>query len=250
MSDLSAFSLRLRVLREESGLNQGELAEKIGVSRGSISFYENGSRVPDISVLQKLCNEFGVSADFLIGAKEYKNDAVQKKIEGKLRYLERFFPSLGTEKHMQLIDNFFELVSCDPMVAGGTITGCLLDVLIELNGIADKYKGLILAFTLHEAGEISKGPESESDDEFEAAFLEMAKMLKNPEILRIFLSRHSDLKADAFEHAHNISLATKKMVDTLHEVIQGEAAAVLRKANLDLKVTPKTEEAADNADET
>ena len=37
------FAKRLRGLRESVGLSQGELAEKLGVSRGSISYYENQS---------------------------------------------------------------------------------------------------------------------------------------------------------------------------------------------------------------
>lgn len=61
------FSLRLKHLREKHGLSQAELADKIGVSRGSISFYENNSRVPDIDVLGSLCDFFSVSSDYLLG---------------------------------------------------------------------------------------------------------------------------------------------------------------------------------------
>lgn len=61
------FSLRLKHLREKHGLSQAELADKIGVSRGSISFYENNSRVPDIDVLCSLCDFFSVSSDYLLG---------------------------------------------------------------------------------------------------------------------------------------------------------------------------------------
>ena len=51
MEYLSNFSRLLKELRESKGLKQAELAEKLGVSRGSISFYENGDRVPDIEFL-------------------------------------------------------------------------------------------------------------------------------------------------------------------------------------------------------
>lgn len=61
------FSLRLKHLREKHGLSQAELADKVGVSRGSISFYENNSRVPDIDVLCSLCDFFSVSSDYLLG---------------------------------------------------------------------------------------------------------------------------------------------------------------------------------------
>lgn len=61
------FALRLKHLREKHGLSQAELADKIGISRGSISFYENNSRVPDIDVLGLLCDFFSVSSDYLLG---------------------------------------------------------------------------------------------------------------------------------------------------------------------------------------
>lgn len=62
-----SFASRLKKLREEHGLSQTELADKLGISRGSISFYENKSRVPDINILLALCNHFFVSSDYLIG---------------------------------------------------------------------------------------------------------------------------------------------------------------------------------------
>ena len=61
------FESWLKKLRESAGLSQTELAKEIGISRGSISFYENGERVPDIETLRKLCEFFHVSADLLIG---------------------------------------------------------------------------------------------------------------------------------------------------------------------------------------
>lgn len=62
------FATRLKALREKKGMSQTELANEIGISRGSISFYENGERTADIEILNKLCDYFRVSADYLIGA--------------------------------------------------------------------------------------------------------------------------------------------------------------------------------------
>lgn len=61
------FSSRLKELREYHGLSQAELADKLSISRGSISFYENNSRVPDIDVLFSLCKYFSVTSDYLLG---------------------------------------------------------------------------------------------------------------------------------------------------------------------------------------
>ena len=61
------FAERLRDLREEKGLTQGELGTALGVSRGSISYYENMDRVPDIEFLVKVTNYFGVATDYMLG---------------------------------------------------------------------------------------------------------------------------------------------------------------------------------------
>ena len=64
------FATRLKKLREISGLNQTQLADNLGVSRGSISYYENCERVPDIEFLDKVSAFFNVSVDFLLGYSE------------------------------------------------------------------------------------------------------------------------------------------------------------------------------------
>lgn len=61
------FADKLKELRTNKKLSQTELAEKLGVSRGSISFYENGERTADIDFVYKAAQFFNVSADYLLG---------------------------------------------------------------------------------------------------------------------------------------------------------------------------------------
>lgn len=79
MNVKTSFATRLKALRERQGLNQGQLAMKLGISRGSISFYENGDRIPDIETFDAICNFFGVSYDYLLG----KSDLEENNIEVK-----------------------------------------------------------------------------------------------------------------------------------------------------------------------
>lgn len=58
---------RLRELRIAKKLSQTELAEKFGVQRQVISYYETGSRTPDINFIYKAAQFFNVSTDFLLG---------------------------------------------------------------------------------------------------------------------------------------------------------------------------------------
>lgn len=79
MSVMSHFSQNLKKLREEAGLTQTQMAEQLGISRGSISFYENGDRVPDIEVLARVSDRFQVSTDWLLGITKARttDDAVK-----------------------------------------------------------------------------------------------------------------------------------------------------------------------------
>ena len=64
------FSKRLKLLREEKKLSQDALAEMIGISRGSISFYEKAERTPDIEIFNKIADFFDVTLNYLMGKAE------------------------------------------------------------------------------------------------------------------------------------------------------------------------------------
>ena len=53
-------------LRKKNGWSQEELAEKLGVSRQSVSKWEGAQSVPDMGRVVQLSELFGVSTDFLL----------------------------------------------------------------------------------------------------------------------------------------------------------------------------------------
>ena len=53
-------------LRKQRAWSQEELAEKVDVSRQSVSKWESGSSIPDINKLIILSEIFSVSTDFLL----------------------------------------------------------------------------------------------------------------------------------------------------------------------------------------
>ena len=53
-------------LRTAAGLTQSELGEKLNYSDKSISKWERGEALPDVSVLKRMADIFGVSVDYLI----------------------------------------------------------------------------------------------------------------------------------------------------------------------------------------
>lgn len=60
----------LRLLREERGMSQKQLADYIGVSQQSINKYENHNVKPDIGVLMRIADCFSTSVDYIIGHTE------------------------------------------------------------------------------------------------------------------------------------------------------------------------------------
>lgn len=64
------FGSRLRELRIQFGLTQKQLADRIGVSKGVVSFYELRERSPSPDVLIKLAAIFHVTTDYLLGMDE------------------------------------------------------------------------------------------------------------------------------------------------------------------------------------
>ncbi len=51
----------IRCLRKQLRMSQGELAERIGLNRGNIASYENGTAEPKICNLRKLAHIFSIS---------------------------------------------------------------------------------------------------------------------------------------------------------------------------------------------
>ena len=58
---------RLQAIAKESGKGQSALAKALGVTRQDVNYYFNGKRKPNIETLVKICDFYGVSADYLLG---------------------------------------------------------------------------------------------------------------------------------------------------------------------------------------
>ncbi|MCL2070755.1 MAG: helix-turn-helix domain-containing protein [Oscillospiraceae bacterium] len=57
---------RLKQLRADKAINQIQLAEKMGVTQGTVGKWETGKRTPDAEMLRKLSNYFTVPIDYLL----------------------------------------------------------------------------------------------------------------------------------------------------------------------------------------
>ncbi|WP_086462106.1 helix-turn-helix transcriptional regulator [Agreia sp. VKM Ac-1783] len=77
---------RLRAARLMAGLEQGDLADALGVSRGSVSNYETGKSEPVASVFVNWARLTEVSLDWLAGGLNKKApDSVESGADGVVR---------------------------------------------------------------------------------------------------------------------------------------------------------------------
>lgn len=59
--------LRIKELREESGMTQQQLAERLDNAQRNVSNWENGAAEPDCDTILRLAEVFGVPIDELFG---------------------------------------------------------------------------------------------------------------------------------------------------------------------------------------
>lgn len=62
---------RIKLLRENKGLSQKALADKLGITRSSVNAWEQGISVPSTQYIVELATLFEVSTDYLLN---FKND--------------------------------------------------------------------------------------------------------------------------------------------------------------------------------
>lgn len=60
-------SERIKVLREQKGMTQSQLAKQLGITRSSVNAWEMGISVPSTQYIVELSNTFKVSTDYLLG---------------------------------------------------------------------------------------------------------------------------------------------------------------------------------------
>lgn len=58
---------RIRLLRQARNMSQVELAKRLGVTKQSVSNWENDNIQPSIEMLVKLAAIFSVSTDYMLG---------------------------------------------------------------------------------------------------------------------------------------------------------------------------------------
>ena len=74
------FSEKLLTLRKAKGITQEQLAEKLDVTRQSISKWESGQSVPELEKIVALSTIFDVSTDYLLKSSEIDDLSVKTEM--------------------------------------------------------------------------------------------------------------------------------------------------------------------------
>lgn len=67
--------------RKKRNMTQFELGQKLGISEKSISNWENGRNMPDLSLLKPLSDELGISLNELLSGEKIKEKDYPEKLE-------------------------------------------------------------------------------------------------------------------------------------------------------------------------
>lgn len=107
---------QIKKCREKMGLTQGQLAEKCGVSRQAVNSWENGTYVPDITILIELSNIFNVSLDFLIKGEGLYEDKQRKMTKKAANIFAEVMSWIGDNWNEELVmDVYGDLVLEDAL---------------------------------------------------------------------------------------------------------------------------------------
>ncbi|MCL2106224.1 MAG: helix-turn-helix domain-containing protein [Oscillospiraceae bacterium] len=109
---------RLRELRNDQGISQYKLADALGLSRGLLSNYEQGTREPDYNTLLLLANYYDVSLDYLLGASNVRKRFMDKQTQARDNQLVSDIFTLSDYSYTQL-QSYIDLLKLHDQYKGG-----------------------------------------------------------------------------------------------------------------------------------
>lgn len=116
--DQKKIGLFLKELRKEKQLTQEQLAERFGVTNRSVSRWETGSNMPDLSILVELADFYDVDIRDIIDG-ERKGEDMNKEEKERLQLVADY---AETEKNTLLMRlRIFSIVGLISLIAGLTM---------------------------------------------------------------------------------------------------------------------------------
>ena len=137
MTTIQTIGAQIAKLRKQNNITQDELAKNLDVSAQAVSKWENGG-APDMEMMPRIADYFGVSIDYLFGRKKAKEetnfaqkdfierlDSLQKQISENSLYLYN-----DTIKSLVALE-FTEDDAKDAAISNISTTFCVRDELLS-----------------------------------------------------------------------------------------------------------------------
>ena len=90
--------------RKNKRLTQEQLAEKLGVSINAVSKWERGLNFPDVSLMEKLCEELDFTLNELFAGEKLTNEEMVRKSEKNIMSL------MMTLKQLRIVEVFTQIL--------------------------------------------------------------------------------------------------------------------------------------------
>lgn len=110
--DLIKIGKYIAAKRKEAGMTQKQLAEKLGMSDKSVSKWERGICLPDVSVYMELCNILGISINEFLAGEDISKDNIIKASEDNLLQI-----SADSKKRQNNLKKIIALLSAAVLLA-------------------------------------------------------------------------------------------------------------------------------------
>lgn len=116
----------ISICRKEKNLTQSQLAEMVGVSDKSVSRWENGKTMMDMSLYEPLCNALGIEVSELLYAKKMSGE--EKTRQGEKSALTIF----ESKSKLETFAIFTEVLIIVGIIITITLTKVLADTSMEM----------------------------------------------------------------------------------------------------------------------
>ena len=121
----------LQILRKQNGLSQEELANRLNVSRQTVSKWEVGDSTPDMEKLVAMSDLFDVSLDKLVMGKE---DEPQVPVTAKSEFVSIIDDKVLTQKNKKKAKSILKIIG---IIAGAILVIDVISMIIyfAVNGM-------------------------------------------------------------------------------------------------------------------
>lgn len=117
----------IKECRKEKGLTQEQLAEKLSVSPKTVSKWECGNGLPDVSLMLPLCNELGITVNELLSGCKIASENYREKAE------ENLISALKERKENKKKIILEVIIACISVLSGTLLCGLTVILDMPLN---------------------------------------------------------------------------------------------------------------------